>query len=246
MIGFMKRGASESTRRIDFSLVLPCLNQEKVFTKNITKIVETLKNQKISWEIVFVDDGSSDGTLKLIKKFCKNNSFARAIYHEIHEGHGKAVVDGFLVAKGKVVGYIDLDLEISPVYISECINLILNNQAAMVVGRRISQINLNYFFWDVLGLSYRWLTNKLVDTAGIDTLSDYKFIRRTILKQLLKQAASKDWFWDTEIVINVKRLGFKIVEVPVFFVREAHQQTITELFKRGAQVVQKFWSLRNQ
>ena len=76
---------------VDFSLILPCFNEAALFQGSLKHIIEALDAGAYTYEIIFVDDGSIDGTQKLIEKACKRYTFCHAIYHKTNMG-GEALL----------------------------------------------------------------------------------------------------------------------------------------------------------
>jgi glycosyltransferase involved in cell wall biosynthesis len=204
---------------IDVSVILPCYNEAPLFVQSVKEILRVLRLSRYSFEIIFVDDKSSDATAALIKKTCERVPSCRALYHPKNYGRGKTVVDGIKTAKGKVVGYIDIDLEVSPVYIPNMVKKILEDEADVVIGRRVYRTSMRSILREVLSRGYQWLSDMMIGTGGLDTETGYKFFDRKTIVPILKQTEHTGWFWDTEIMVYVKRRSMRIVEVPVLFVR---------------------------
>lgn len=238
MMAAMRKGS----QRPDLSVVLACYNEELVFNKSVAEIVKVLNASGLAYELIFVDDGSYDRTPELIRKYLKKHG--EAIFHSVNQGRGQTVVDGFKIAKGCVVGYIDIDLEVSPIYIPQCVNLILKNKADLVIGRRIYRTNLRSLHREILSLGYQWLADKLVGTGGLDSESGYKFLRRTIIKSLLSRATAAHWFWDTELIVFARRLHLRILEVPVLFIRRFDKKSSVNLMRDVVDYLVNLWKLR--
>jgi len=124
----------------DLSLIIPCYNEGEILIQSLDKIVEILKDTPYSWEMICIDDKSKDGTADIIKKFSIGKKNVRVYFHKKNIGRGGTVVDGIKKAKGKIVGFIDVDLEASPVYIPEFIRTI-NGGFDAAIGKRIYKEN---------------------------------------------------------------------------------------------------------
>ncbi len=108
---------------IDLSLIIPCFNEASHFEDKVKAIYNALDLLKIHYEIIFVDNGSRDSTLSLIKKRCEAAQQFRWLEHRYNEGRGKSVADGIRAAKGEVVGFIDIDLEVDIFRSSNSMNI---------------------------------------------------------------------------------------------------------------------------
>lgn len=206
-------------RRVDVSLILPCYNESGLFAESVSRIRGVMEHSKFSYEIIFVDDKSHDETPSLIRAVCAGYPKLRAVFHTKNCGRGQSVKDGIHIARGKVVGYIDIDCEVSPVYIPSMVALILMRHADVVIGRRFYRSSPRAIVREVLSRGYQWLSDCLIGTGRLDTESGYKFFNRKKIIPLLKHTKHRGWFWDTEIMVYARRARLMIKEVPVLFLR---------------------------
>jgi len=216
---------------IDLSLILPCYNEEPIFAESVRRIIQILSLSRITYEIIFVDDKSRDKTRQLIQKACTKYPNSKALYHTVNKGRGKTVTDGMKEARGTVVGYIDIDLEVSPVYIPMLVGMILENKADVVIGKRMYRTRIQSMPREILSFGYQWLSNYLIGTGNVDTESGYKFFNREKILPILGLTRHPHWFWDTEIMVLVKRKGLRIMEVPVLFLRRFDKTSSVRIFR---------------
>ena len=101
-------------KKPDYSLIIACYNEGSTFEESLNKISTQVKKMKGVWEIIFVEDRSTDNTKAIVEKFIRENKNAKAIYHNRNLGRGKSVTDGIIASRGDICGYIDADFEISP------------------------------------------------------------------------------------------------------------------------------------
>jgi len=229
---------------VDVSLILPCYNEAQIFRESVSRIVHTLEATKYSYEIIFVDDKSEDETAKLIRGTIKKNKHMRAVFHSRNMGRGSAVRDGLLEATGTVAGFIDIDCEVSPLYIPHMVDLIMKRKADVVIGRRFYRTNTQSIIREILSRGYRWLADRMVRTGGLDTETGYKFFNRKKILPVLKRTKHNGWFWDTEIMVRAKGAGFDIVEVPVLFLRRFDKTSTVRPFRDIADYLISLWRLR--
>lgn len=230
----------------DLSLVLPCYREAAIFDESVARIVDVLKLSLLTFEIIFVDDKSPDNTVQYIKKACKKYSHCHAIYHHINTGRGRAVTDGILAAKGTCVGYIDIDLEVSPVYIPHLVSLILSGRTDVAIGKRIYRTSLSAIPREILSSGYQWLSNVMIGTGGMDTETGYKFFNRKKILPILTKTKHPHWFWDTEIMLYAKRAGLRISEVPVLFLRRTDKESTVRVFRDIKDYLMSLWKLRQR
>lgn len=226
-------------KKIDVSLILPCFNEHEVFEGSVAHIASVLSSSKYAYEIIFVDDMSVDNTKSLIK-----NTKYKAIFHTKNMGRGAAVRSGIKAARGKVVGYIDIDCEVSPVYIPAMVEMILEKKADVVIGRRQYRTSFGSVIREILSRGYMWLAHVLLETEGLDTESGYKFFNREKIVPVLDRVEHQGWFWDTEIIVRSKRAGLRIAEMPVLFLRRFDKTSSVHIVPDTIEYMKNLWRIR--
>lgn len=233
-------------KKPDLSLILPCYNEESLLRESVNNIKATLDAGRLNYEIIFVDDKSVDGTASIIRDLCRKNHNFRYLFHKHNAGRGQTVADGIKAAEGEVTGYIDIDLEVSPIYIPEMVNLIKNDQADVVIGQRIYRATLRSILREILSRGYRLLAESLVSTEGLDTETGYKFFNRRKILPILRKTQHQHWFWDTEIIVFAKLAGLRMAELPVLFVRRLDKKSSVRIIPDVVDYLGSLWKLRKR
>lgn len=215
-------------KKPDYSLIIACFNEGTTFEESLNKISGQVKKMKGVWEIIFVEDRSTDNTKAVVEKFVRENKNAKAIYHSRNLGRGKSVTDGIIASKGDICGYIDADCEISPTYIPLFVKEIENGRD-MVVGKRFYEGGLKSISRVIASKVYASIIKLLLDVPIEDTEAGYKFFRKKTILPVLKKTKDKHWFWDTEICARTSKAGLAIVEVPVLFTRRSEKKSTVQL-----------------
>lgn len=216
--------------KFDFSLILPCYNEAEIFNGSVKRIIEVLDGTNYTWEIIFIDDCSADGTQKLIKKAIKNykRRILRAFFHTKNQGRGKTVCEGFFKAEGKIVGFLDIDLEVGEWYIPKFIQA-MEKGFALVIAARVYDFNLQTILRWLSSKGYNLLRNLFLNLPYKDTESGYKFFNKQRTMIIFKQSRNKGWFWDTEIMWLANKYNLKVKEIPVAFVRRLDKTSTVRL-----------------
>jgi len=116
------------------SIIVPTFNEKENIPRLFEKIFEILKANKIDGEIIIVDDDSQDGTIEVVKKYCKNKP-VKMIVRKQEKGLASACIEGFKSAKGDILIVMDADLQHPPDKIPDLINAIKNG-ADISIGSR--------------------------------------------------------------------------------------------------------------
>lgn len=119
---------------MDISIVIPLLNEEKSLKELYQWIARVMKAEGFSYEILFIDDGSTDDSWKIIEEISKSNPEVKGIRFQRNYGKSQALHAGFARAKGDVVITMDADLQDSPEEIPELYKMITENNFDLVSG----------------------------------------------------------------------------------------------------------------
>lgn len=232
-------------KKVDVSIILACYNEGPTFEKSVAKIIKVLSSLKRRWEIIFVEDKSTDQTLEKIKSLLPTIGEAKLIAHNQNQGRGKSVSDGMLVSQGKICGYLDVDLEISADYIPIFVDEIENGRDA-VVGRRYYEGSLNSIVRFFASKFYSFLVRQIIKIPITDTESGCKFFNRKEILPILKKVKSSHWFWDTEICARAYWSGLSIRELPVLFIRRIDKQSTVKLVPDTLDYVKNLLSFKKE
>ncbi len=176
------------TATTDLSVVVPLYNEEKV----LDELNERLKNacSKITqnFELIFVNDGSSDGTLPKLKQHAEADQRVRYIAFTRNFGHQNAVMAGIQYSRGKAVVLIDGDLQDPPELIPSLYEKYLEGNK-VVYARRIQRKGETFFKKATAGIFYRTLKKIISFDLPLDT-GDFRLIAREVIDQLTAMGES--------------------------------------------------------
>lgn len=220
------------TKPYDISVVIACYQEEGHLADSVQQLAATLDAMGRSYEFVFLEDKSRDRTADVIRQLLPGHPNWRAVFHEQNVGRGGTVTEGFLLAEGKIVGFLDIDLEVHCKFLPSVIAAI--DQGAdgatayrhYAVGWRPTAL-LRHF----LSSGYRKLFGWCFDVPFKDPETGFKFFRRDRITDVVKQTRDKAWFWDSEIMILAHQAGLKLVEVPCRFERRADKKSTVRVFR---------------
>ena len=167
------------------SIIVPCYNEEKVLTIFYNELGKTLKKIKqIDYELIFIDDGSSDDTLIIIKKFCKENSKIRYISFSRNFGKEAAILAGLDYSKGDYVTLMDADLQDPPSLLPKMLEILQNEDYDVVGARRITrkgEPKIRSFF----ARKFYKIINKMSRIEMIDGARDFRLMKRKVVTAIL-------------------------------------------------------------
>ena len=233
--------------QFDVSLILPCYNEAEHFAKSVDRIIDVLDRTDFSWEIVFIDDLSKDKTPALLSAYLKKypRKHLSAYFHKENRGRGATVSEGIERAQGRIVGYIDIDLEVPPDYIPQFVQSI-EGGFDVAAGWRIYDFTLKSLPRWIASKGYSIVRDKVLGTSLKDTEAGYKFFKRKAILPIAKQCKSPGWFWDTEIMVQAKRAGLSVDEIPVVFIRRFDKTSTVRLFPDILVYLKELWRFKNK
>ncbi len=202
------------------SIILPCYNEADHLENSIRLLQKESKKFKFDFEFIFVEDKSTDNTRKLLKNLELELKNAQFIYHDTNKGRGAAVKTGFAASKGDNVGFIDIDMEISPRYIPQFIDALDVFDVAIANRKYYSDSVVRALIRDTLSKYYKNLNKKILKHSFSDTEAGYKFFRKSTLEEFFKTKTNDHWFWDTEFVMHCFNSKLNVIEIDVEFLRD--------------------------
>lgn len=172
---------------------------------NISKLIEQLwlnVPSKYKYELIFVNDGSIDGTEVVINSFCKNDSRIKLLNFTKNYGHEIAMSAGMDMARGDAVIFMDADLQHPPSLLSELIDH-WENGSKIVLTKRIDNID-NSFFYKILSSFYYKVLNYLSEYDMRSNTPDFRIIDRYYIDMLKKFRENSRLFRGLLYIIDAK------------------------------------------
>ncbi|MBK9294687.1 MAG: glycosyltransferase [Oligoflexia bacterium] len=200
---------------MDLSLVIPCYNEALYLKNNFNALVSVLKQTSYEFEIIFVDDCSTDNTKEIIGEISNSSHNCKAIFNLKNLGRGTSFKQGFSVAEGRIIGFIDIDLEIAPHYILDLISKIDKEGFDLSLGRRFLFYGFQKPIRNIFSLLCRYFCSLVLGTQNYDTQVGCKFFNGHTARPSILESKSSSWFWDTEVIFMAQLNKLKIVDIPV-------------------------------
>ena len=231
----------------DISVVLACYNEERILASSFEEIVDTLEQMKRPYEVIFVDDVSQDRTPEIIRSIQQGHPEVdiTVIQHDVNRGRGAAVSDGFRTARGSIVGYLDVDLEVHSRYIPSLVRAI-EKGADVATVRRIYAFQAGSLDRYFMSRGYSLLVRRLLEVDLHDTETGFKFFRREALLPVLDAIRDPGWFWDTEFMVRAKRRGLRIEEVPGAYIRRYDKKSTVRGIRDSVRYFGQLLSFRRE
>ena len=211
---------------LKLSVIIPSYNEEtNIRLGALDKVARFLEQKPYAWEVIVVDDGSTDASRELLDIFSKHNK-RFTIIHNHHQGKALTVLTGMMAAQGDIVLFTDLD-QATPI---EEIDLLLpwfDKKYDVVIGSRNSQRQGAPLLRRIMAQGFMLLRTVLLGLSGIsDTQCGFKAFRQPVIRKVSSKLKLYEHGrdvrgsmvtagFDIELLYVAKSLGFAIKEVPV-------------------------------
>lgn len=205
------------------SIVIPAYNEEKRIMPTLDQVSSFLKKEVIEYEIIVVNDGSTDKTAELVASL--GDSLIRVIDFPANQGKGAAVKAGVLASQNDLTLFTDADLSTPISELKKLVNYVPRYD--IVIGSRAlqsSEIQVHQpVYKEILGRLGNSLIQALAAKGIKDTQCGFKLFSAKA-KELFKQQRITGWGFDFEILFLARKSGLKIKEVPVIWKNDSRSK----------------------
>ncbi len=230
------------------SIIAPCFNEAGHLFAGAQEILRSLAEAGYDdYEMIFVDDGSEDGTRDVIEEITRGNNRARYIFHDKNRGRGAAVKTGMAAAAGEIAGFLDVDLEVHSRFIRPLVEAVAGG-ADMAVGVRSfkSPFGMDALFRRLLSEGYKRVSRIMLNMDAKDSEAGFKFFNLARMSSVIQSAMSDGWFWDTEVMMRASRGGFAIAELPVTYIKRNNKKSTVKPLRDAAEYVKSLFIFRKK
>lgn len=167
------------------SIIVPCFNEQEVIPIFFNELEKTRKKLNTDFEYIFIDDGSTDGTLDVIRSLSKEKNYVRFISFSRNFGKESALYAGLKASNGSLVTVMDADLQDPPELLPQMIELIETTDVDCVGTRRLNRKG-EPPIRSLFAKTFYKLINKISDTEMIDGVRDYRLMTRQMVDSILE------------------------------------------------------------
>ncbi|MEK7616949.1 MAG: glycosyltransferase [Patescibacteria group bacterium] len=230
----------------NLSVFFPLYNEEGNVQQSVEKAISVLNNLKIDYEILLIDDGSSDKTGQIADRLSEDNPKIKVIHHEKNLGYGEALKSGFYNAKYDTVCYTDGDRQFDFAEVEKFLEKIEEHD--LILGYRIKRQDpyLRILFkkgWKASLFIFFGLTFRDVDCG-------FKMIKKNVLEKIPHLESTRGAMINAELAIKVKKAGFKIAQVGVSHYPRLSGKptgaTLTVIIRSYVDLLRLWWKLKDQ
>ena len=198
------------------SLVIPAFNEETRIIASLDGVARHLAAQPYSWEVILVDDGSTDETATLVRRWAQDDARVR-VESIPHAGKGWAVRHGMLSATGEHRFMCDADLAMPIERLDDFIARMAEGYDIVIGSRETSGARRfnEPFMRRLMGRLFNWSV-RLLAMGGIeDTQCGFKCFRGGVADELFALQRIRGWSFDVEILHLALKRDMRVLELPI-------------------------------
>lgn len=212
---------------IYLSIVIPAYNEKNRIGNTLMETSDFLVTQNYNYEIIVVDDGSDDGTAKLVENLQKSVKNLKIISNQKNRGKGYAVRQGLIKARGKIRLFMDADNATNIAQIQNFLPFFQKGYAVVIGSRdsQGSQIKKHQpFYKELLGDLGNFLIQLLVISGIRDTQCGFKCFSAEFVENIFPKLKINRWGFDIELLILARKNDYLIKTVPVIWTDNANSK----------------------
>ncbi|HUF19002.1 MAG TPA: glycosyltransferase family 2 protein [Thermoanaerobaculia bacterium] len=234
------------TPKRSISVVLPVYNEEKNLEHAITLTVAALDSFASDYEIIVVDDASTDMSVEIISGVMTSNNRIRLIRHAENLKLGRSLKTGFESARMDLVLYMDADLPVDPNVLGDAIRAMEVTRADVIAGYRFDRTTEG-FKRSIYSWGYNQLISVLFGWPYRDINFAFKLMRREVLDAV--ELKSDGSLIDAELIVKAKNLGFAVQQLGIdYYPRIRGRSTLSSpavIFKILRELVSLYSDMRH-
>ena len=233
-----------------FVITLPVYKDTTFLESAINTIQVSTSKLTSNFGILIAEDGSDSSiVVRKLRETFKNITY---IQHNERLGRGRALREAWSKVNADVYAYLDVDMAGDLDQLEAYGNLLrLQGEYDLITGSRYlpESITNRPLIRRLASVGYNWLVRIMFQTGVHDHQCGFKSFSTGLVETLEKEAKSDSWFWDTEVIVVAKRLGYRIKEIPIYWTEKKGKKTplkrlAKDMWLHGTGLLLLFWRIR--
>lgn len=225
--------------KLGLSIIVPTLNEEDNINNLFIRLESSLKTTKLTdYEIIFIDDHSTDKTLELCQRLASKNSFVRVKTKVGQPGKAFSLLEGIAAAQYSILCFIDADLQYPPEAIPGMVEKINNGSDVVIANRLTIKTSLSR---KLVSKTFRFMS-RLINNKKYDMQSGLKVFRADLLSYF--ELKPTKWTFDMELLAYAETLGAKIDSVDIEFAERVAGKSKLKITKGSYEILKRSLKLR--
>jgi glycosyltransferase involved in cell wall biosynthesis len=200
--------------QVGLSFVIPAYNEEELIEIALGTIDGVVKDKRLPYEIVVVDDGSKDKTLSRAITYASRNGHVKVVSYTQNEGKGYAVRAGFMQTKGDIVVFADSDMDIDLGTVSKYVAALEHGDIVIASKWHPDSVVNMPLSRKILSHGFNVLVRLLTGAKLKDTQVGLKVMKRSAFASIFPRLCVKRYAFDVELLAVANLYSLKIVQMP--------------------------------
>ncbi|MFH1856842.1 MAG: glycosyltransferase [Candidatus Omnitrophota bacterium] len=199
------------------TIIMPAYNESSHIITSIQETVDTFEQFGCDYEIIVMDDGSSDDTYEKARNFAAEHLKVCVKKNQTNFGKGRALKKAFRHAAGEYVVFLDADLDLHPKQVEDLFEVMRREDADVVIGsKRHPKSKVNYPLQrKIVSSGYYYFIRALFGLPLKDTQTGIKLFKRKVLRDIFPKVLIKRYAFDLELLVIAHHFKYKIAEAPI-------------------------------
>lgn len=229
----------------EVSAIIPVFNDRTALEIAIPRSIETLSRVSDHFELIVAEDGSTDGSAELVKRFEQQDYRIRLLHSDERLGRGRALNRAIREAKGAIVCYYDVDLATDMRHLAELVGAMRDGFDITTGSRLLPESDRERTGGrEIASRAYNFLVRVILGSSVHDHQCGFKAFNRQRVLSIIPAIRSDHWFWDTELLVRCQRQGYRVREFPVRW-RAGKGSTVRvkDVFEMGSSILRLWWQI---
>ncbi len=229
------------------SVIIPAYNEERRLAERLKEVMEYFVVQDYSYEVILVDDGSTDRTAEIVKTLEKEYDKLQLL-RVVHGGKGHACKQGILASRGQWLFLSDSDLSMPIKDFAKFVPLLQGDNHIVIASREVPGARRygEPGYRHLMGRVFNWVVRVLAVHGIHDTQCGFKCFRADVAREIFSVQTINGWGFDVEILFVAQKRGYRIVEVPIDWHYRSHSkikpvQDAINMFREVWQIRLNYW-----
>ncbi len=214
----VQQSASEPSRieeQLDVSVVIPAYNEAETIVETVRRTFASLEKIVDRYEVVVVDDGSTDETRQAVQVLSSLDDHLRVIWNTKNMGKGGAVKRAAPYVRGAAVVIVDADMEISPEQLQQCVLILKECDLCIMSKRHPSSVYDAPPVRKFLSVAFNKVVRLLTGIKYADSQTGLKALKGDHFRRIMNVISVKRYAYDVEVLVIAQLMNSRIAELPV-------------------------------
>lgn len=237
---------AKDNAQLSVDVVIPVLNEAHVLKKSVGTLLTFLRSSlRYRWQIVIIDNGSTDGTQNVAKELVAAHPEVKLL-RLLQKGRGRALRHTWLRSNADMVCYMDVDLSTKLDHIPELLDAIAQDGYDIATGSRLMRESrtTRSLKREIISRIYNVLVKAVLFTRFSDAQCGFKALSRKAVDEIVPQIKDQAWFFDTEMLVLGEKQGYRIKDLPVVWIEDDDSRV--KIIKTGWEDIKGVFRLRRQ